>query len=739
MLVDKNILYESSGYYSKIRYYKDLYTHYIGVLKSVYGEDKWQEHIGFEVVKKALNGKMTAEECNERYSKQVANLLLTDCRYKKVLEKVYKSIDMCEETEEAFKRPRSKSGDAKYACMRYWEYLPEYFYEYQSRYGCNIDLEYPEPSGVVEDTFNYKESYRDIMREAIADFLDDPINKQVKEQLYDDYKYYADNCAIRSRSKSYLANTIWDKGKLYKGNAEDLECYKYIKALNPYAMDKEPHKIVRVAHKVSADKMDNFGVALRDVKDLACLRGEKDIYISQNIFSKHGSYTKDNVAHLNAMYVDIDYYNTKFGNLEPEAMASKLKLLKFSGDKSIPEPSLYISSGRGLYLIWLLDRQYNKDTYSNERYWNNLEALLVNQFKDCGSDMAVKDMTRILRLPGSINSKTGKVVRVIAGDLDNPKRYTMDYLYNAVKNHEEQVVVERAELKSNKRPKKDASKSAPKPLVTQDDKGFGLPVGNMNKMFLNRIHDLEQVVEYRRINGCNGIEETGWRDKLLFLHCLHNCYAGNTVDYAINKALELNNKLSVPLKERKLTSKKNTLTKAKNAYFRSIKNSKSYRVQNDGVYRYTTSKIIEMIKLTEEEQASIEFLTLVSDEVRKERKKIKNAERYQAQLRAKGEKPKKDKTAEMREEVKKLLAQGMTQKAIAEKLGVSLSTVKRRLKELRNENIIEFKEVNKNTENENITSNAVKNEQNEMNVDFVGLSNCIDCQNYRGFDEQTVG
>lgn len=738
MLVDKNILYESSGYYSKIRYYKDLYTHYIGVLKSIYGEDEWQEHIGFEVVKKALNGKMTAEECNERYSKQVANLLLTDCRYKKVLEKVYKSIDICEETEEAFKRPRSKSGDAKYACMRYWEYLPEYFYEYQSRYGCNIDLEYQKPSGVVEDTFNYKESYRDIMREAIADFLDDPINKQVKEQLYDDYKYYADNCAIRSRSKSYLANTIWDKGKLYKGNPEDLECYKYIKVLNPYAMDKEPHKIVRVAHKVSADKMDNFGVALRDVKDLACLRGEKDIYISQNIFSKHGSYTKDNVAHLNAMYVDIDYYNTKFGNLEPEVMAAKLKLLKFSGDTSIPEPSLYISSGRGLYLIWLLDRQYNKDTYSNERYWNNLEALLVNQFKDCGSDMAVKDTTRILRLLGSINSKTGKVVRVIAGDLDNPKRYKMDYLYNAVKNYEEQVVVEQAELKSNKRPKKDASKSAPNPSKTRKREGLGTSVSKMRSVFLNRVYDLEQVVEYRRINGCIGIGETGWRDKLLFLHCLYNCYAGNTVDYAINKALELNKKLSIPLKEHKLTSKKNTLEKARNAYFGSIKN-RGFRVQDDGVYRYTTSKIIEMIGLTDEEQDNIELITLVNQEIKRSRKKLKDAERYQNQLKARGEKPKKDKIVEMCKKIKVLLESGMTQKEIAEKLGVSLRTVQRRVKELQNENIVEFREVDKTTEDKSITTETTHKEKREMYADSFVMSNPTGFKDYSGFGEQTVG
>lgn len=733
------ILLKNSGFHSNIRKCKDLYSRYIKVLKDKYGAN-WQDHMDLEQEKKKniLKGKVSYEDCN-RY---VADLLLTDYRQKEVLEEVYKSYNDEKEEEDKIEESISfvqKRGDKKYKAMRYWEYLPEYFYDYQSRYGCDFGLKYQEPEGVEKSAYllqncgkyaqNFVEAYRDNMREAIADFIDDPVNKQVRERLYDDYKYYANNCSIRARSKSYLANKIWDEGRRHNGSIEEQECYKYIKALNPYAIEKESHRVIRVAHKTDSNEMENWGVALKDAKDLACLQGENDIYIGQNIFSKHGSYTKDNVSHLNAVYVDLDYY--KIRKMKPEVMTSYLKLLVFNKDIAIPEPSLYISSGRGLYLIWLLDFQHKKDDFENEKYWSNVEERLVNQFKDYGADMAVKDTTRILRLPGSINSKTGEVVKVIAGDLDNPKRYSLGEIYKALKQIEEQ----KEALKSDKPSEEDKPKTA----STKKGEGFGLSVGNMHRMFLNRIHDLEQVVEYRRINGCNGIEETGWRDKLLFLHCLHNCYAGNTVDYAINKALELNQKLSVPLKERKLTSKKTTLTKAKNAYFRSIKNSKSYRVQNDGVYRYTTDKIIEMIELTEEEQANIEFLTLVSEEVRKERKKIKNAERYQAQLKAKGEKPKKDKMADVRKEIKKLLDQGLTQKRIAEELGLSLSTVKRRLKELQDENIIEFKEVNKNTENENITLNAVQNDQNEINMDFVGLSNCIGCQNYRGFDEQTVG
>lgn len=739
------ILKEDSGFYSNIRKCKDLYLRYIKVLKDKYGAN-WQDHMDLEEEKKKdiLKGKVSYEDCN-RY---VADLLLTDCRQNEILDKVCNSINFKCEPEIKLKdklKPCYKKGDKKYKAMRYWHYLPEYFLDYQSRYGCDFGLKYQEPEGVEKSAYllqncgkytqNFVEAYRDNMREAIAHFLDEPVNKQVRGQLYDDYKYYARNCQIRTKTGNFIADTTWEEGKLQKDNIQNQDLYKYIMALNPYAFANNLYGILRVAHKTGQNEIENWGLALKDAKDLACLQGEKDLYMSPNLFKSINSYTKDDVSRLNALFVDLDFYKTaKYGRFDPKDMVGILKLLKFRGETGVPEPSLCIDTGRGLCLVWLIESMSVTD--KSQKYWEWIEERLVEQFKDYGVDQAVKDTTRILRMLGSINSKSGKVVQVIEGDLDHPKRYFIDEIHKALERLEEA----KEALKSDKPSEEDKPKTA----STKKGEGFGLSVGNMHRMFLNRIHDLEQVVEYRRINGCNGIEETGWRDKLLFLHCLHNCYAGNTVDYAINKALELNQKLSVPLKERKLTSKKTTLTKAKNAYFRSIKNSKSYRVQNDGVYRYTTDKIIEMIELTEEEQANIEFLTLVSEEVRKERKKIKNAERYQAQLKAKGEKPKKDKTADMRKEIKELLSQGMKQKEIAEKLGVSTKTVQRRVKELQNENIIEFPEANKTAEDRSVTADTTQEVvmpegKKEVYADSIGMPNPTGLKNHRGYWEQTVG
>lgn len=199
---------------------------------------------------------------------------------------------------------------------------------------------------------------------------------------------------------------------------------------------------------------------------------------------------------------------------------------------------------------------------------------------------------------------------------------------------------------------------------------------------LDRVHDLEKLVEYRKENGC---KETEWEDNLLFLYWLHLCYSGYKLDSAMERTLLLNKDLDFPLDESEIINKKSNIVKSSRAYYNNV--IKKVSTNKFKGYHYRTDTIIEMIKLTEEETSNIEFKTLVSEEVRRNRVKLYNAERYKRQLKEKGERTKKDKMAEMREEVKKLIEQGWTQKEMADKLDVSVRTIQHRLRELRDESI----------------------------------------------------
>ena len=81
---------------------------------------------------------------------------------------------------------------------------------------------------------------------------------------------------------------------------------------------------------------------------------KKDTYISMNTFYKPQRRI-ENLKELKALYIDLDIYNTKFSkeqilmNLEKNYYGSK-----------IPIPSLVVDSGRGLYLIWLINSAHYK-------------------------------------------------------------------------------------------------------------------------------------------------------------------------------------------------------------------------------------------------------------------------------------------------------------------------------------------------------------------------------------------
>uniref|UniRef100_UPI0022E670ED DNA-binding response regulator n=1 Tax=Clostridium perfringens TaxID=1502 RepID=UPI0022E670ED len=73
-------------------------------------------------------------------------------------------------------------------------------------------------------------------------------------------------------------------------------------------------------------------------------------------------------------------------------------------------PNYVIDSGRGMYLIWLI----NKVPSQALALWKAIQEYLYNQLKCFGADdRQALDATRILRVPGSINSKSKTVVNIL--------------------------------------------------------------------------------------------------------------------------------------------------------------------------------------------------------------------------------------------------------------------------------------------------------------------------------------
>ena len=130
---------------------------------------------------------------------------------------------------------------------------------------------------------------------------------------------------------------------------------------------------------------------------------------------------------LNALYVDIDAHHqstTDFSKLASAAI-SKIEAAQ------IPSPNFVVYTGRGIHLYWLIDRV----PFSALPRWQACQRHLV---KLLDADKMSADATRVLRVIGTTNSKTGSQVRA---EMLTPKRYDFDWLADQV------LPVTRAEIR----------------------------------------------------------------------------------------------------------------------------------------------------------------------------------------------------------------------------------------------------------------------------------------------------
>ena len=97
-------------------------------------------------------------------------------------------------------------------------------------------------------------------------------------------------------------------------------------------------------HQWSFKNMD-----FNTLQKIMCL---KDVYISINAFYK--TVRKNNcVRKLNAFWVDLDYYNIPM--YKGKTTEEMIKILREDGMFKGLEPSLFVDSGNGMYIFWLIE------------------------------------------------------------------------------------------------------------------------------------------------------------------------------------------------------------------------------------------------------------------------------------------------------------------------------------------------------------------------------------------------
>lgn len=138
-----------------------------------------------------------------------------------------------------------------------------------------------------------------------------------------------------------------------------------------------------------------------ELKDLD-MTGE-NIYITPNTFYKPCR-RLEYIKELNCLFIDLDYYKT--GKTRAQVL---MDLEENYFNQSIPISNYVIDSGRGIYLIWVI----NSVPSMALPLWKAVQDYLYEQLKCLGADRQALDATRILRSPGSTNSKSKTVVNIL--------------------------------------------------------------------------------------------------------------------------------------------------------------------------------------------------------------------------------------------------------------------------------------------------------------------------------------
>lgn len=198
-----------------------------------------------------------------------------------------------------------------------------------------------------------------------------------------------------------------------------------------------------------------------------------DAYFSVNSFFRPATTRTKDLRYLNACYVDLDCYSKhEPGSGEADEtpenaarrVARSISILADAQEPSarfLPPASFIVSSGRGLWLFWLL---INRSTglpplcHRSEQYYPKIQRAIFNRIRsrtpDLRPDPAALDASRITRVPGSLHSGAGRKVEVIVqADAQGRgflyEQWELDLWFGVTKPHEH--LAARRFLKTGKR------------------------------------------------------------------------------------------------------------------------------------------------------------------------------------------------------------------------------------------------------------------------------------------------
>lgn len=342
--------------------------------------------------------------------------------------------------------------------------------------------------------------------------------------------------------------------------------------------------------------------------------GREDTYFTINSFAvpkKSSRY----VRHLNAIALDYDYYKLEsFQNLTPRQMyEDHIK------DTLPCTPSAVIDSGRGLYVLYI----FNHASVAMVSLYKAVYKHLYEQQKQFGMDAKAMNITQVIRIPGTVNTRSMSDVEILE---TNDTAYTIQELAQII------LPFSLEKTKEFKKRQKKAQKKA------QTDE--------IPECLSNIIEDFKTLIRLRK-GDCRG-----YREYMIFVLQEKMNYYGVVREKALEISHEINAIFKEPLQDAEI-----------------IKRCKPARK-----YPHTTSKskIMRALDITDEEAKKlIYFRNAQQDRNTKRRRQRRHGllNRSEKQI----------KLLERRQKVVEGIIQGKTLASIQKEYKESKRTFKRDL------------------------------------------------------------
>lgn len=339
--------------------------------------------------------------------------------------------------------------------------------------------------------------------------------------------------------------------------------------------------------KLKNDKSVNiYNVTTSNLIDtIDLLQEEYDVFVTPNTMFKKARRV-NYIRQFRSLFQDIDCHS--LGIHQSEAVYI-IWILYYDG--KIPKPTMVTDTGRGIHVYFRIKNA----PYGALSTWQELQDYIYYQLKHLGADRNATDGARLLRIPGTKNSKCDLYCKIVY--IDNETEYSMydlreKFLNYSDRTHQLQV----AEIKNISRK-----------IIF--NKFF-----NSYSLHIERAKDLEVLCKLRNYNM------TGFRN--MIIHCYaywKGIYLRDSFELE-SVVIEFNNSFIEPLKDTEIQAILRCTDKAIDKfinYEQGIRNKEIRRVSKgmrdkDG-YWYKNETLIDLLQITEEEQKHLKTIIGINE------------------------------------------------------------------------------------------------------------------------------